>query len=54
MAKPYSIELRERVVTAVEKGGPSRHKAASRFGVGISTAITWVRRFRRAGSVAPG
>jgi transposase len=54
MAKPYSIELRERVVTAVEKGGPSRREAASWFGVGISTAITWVRRFRRTGSVAPG
>jgi putative transposase len=24
------------------------------FGVGINTAITWVRRFRQTGSVAPG
>jgi putative transposase len=54
MAKPYSVDLRERVVRAVEKGGLSRREAASRFGVGISTAITWVRRFRRTGSVAPG
>ena len=54
MAKPYSVDLRERVVAAVEKGGLSRREAASRFGVGISTAIAWVRRFRTTGSVAPG
>ncbi len=54
MAKPYSMDLRERVVWAVEEGGLSRRQAASRFGVGISTAINWVRRFRETGSVAPG
>ena len=54
MSKPYSVDLRERVVRAVEKGGLSRREAASRFGAGISTAIIWVRRFRRTGSVAPG
>jgi transposase len=54
MAKPYSVDLRERVVSAVETGGLSRRDAASRFGVGISTAIAWVRRFRQTGSVSPG
>jgi transposase len=54
MAKPYSMDLRERVVAAVEKEGLSRHEAASRFGVGASTAINWVRRFQDTGSVAPG
>src|SRR6266849_5235732 len=54
MAKPYSVDLRERVVAAVEKGGLSWREAASQFGVGISTAIAWVRRFRTTGSVAPG
>src|SRR6202008_4294043 len=39
---------------AVEKEGLSRHEAASRFGVGASTAINWVRRFQDTGSVAPG
>lgn len=52
--RPYSIDLRERVVTAVESGGMSRHQAAAHFGVGISTAINWVRRWRETGSVAPG
>ena len=31
MAKPYSMDLRERVVAAVEQGGLSRHAAALRL-----------------------
>jgi len=54
MARPYSMDLRERVVGAVEEGGLSRNEAAARFGIGISTAINWVRRFKDTGSVAPG
>jgi putative transposase len=54
MGKPYSMDLRERVVAAVERDGLSRNAAARRFGIGISTAINWVRRFRERGSVAPG
>lgn len=54
MSKPYSMDLRERVVAAVESGGLSRNEAARRFGIGISTAINWVRRFQETGSVAPG
>jgi len=54
MGRPYSIDLRERVVAAVETGGMSCNQAAVQFGVGISTAINWVRRKRETGSVAPG
>ena len=54
MAKPYSMDLRERVVAAVERDGMSRHAAAARYGVATSTAIKWVRRVRTTGSVAPG
>ena len=43
MGKPYSMDLRTRVVAAVE-GGLSRNEAAQRFNVAISTAINWVRR----------
>jgi putative transposase len=53
MAKPYSMDLRERVVEAVERDGLSRNQAAARFGVAISTAIDWVNRYRQTGSVAP-
>jgi putative transposase len=54
MGKPYSMDLRERVVAAVEQEGMSRQAAAARYGVAPSTAINWVRRFREKGSVAPG
>src|SRR6478752_7557893 len=54
MGRPYSMDLRERVVAAVDKGGLSCHRAAAQFGVGVNTAILWVRRFRETGSVAPG
>lgn len=53
MGKPYSMDLRTRVVVAVA-GGMSRNQAARRFGVAISTAINWVRRKEETGSVAPG
>lgn len=45
MARPYSRDLRERVVRAVENG-LSRRKAAAVFGVGIATVIAWVRVWR--------
>lgn len=51
MAKPYSEDLRTRVVAAVE-GGLSRRQAAALFDLGISTVVHWVRRFRDTGSVA--
>jgi putative transposase len=53
MAKPYSIDLRERAVAAVLRDGLSRHESAARFGVAPSTVINWVRRFRQTGSLAP-
>ena len=53
MGKPYPLELRKRVVAAVESG-LSRNQAAKQFGIGISTAIGWVERLRKTGSVAPG
>lgn len=54
MARPYSIDLRERVVAAVVDGGLSRRQAAVHFDVAISTVIRWVRQFHDTGSVAPG
>jgi putative transposase len=54
MGKPYSIDLRERLVAVVNTGGMSCHQAAKQFGVGISTAINWVRRLRETGRVASG
>lgn len=39
---------------AVERDGLSRREAAARFGLGVSTVISWLRRYRDTGSVCPG
>lgn len=54
MARPYSMDLRERVLRSVEVEGMSRRGTAARFGLGVSTVIKWVRRARDLGSVRPG
>ncbi|HKN26454.1 MAG TPA: hypothetical protein VJY34_00635 [Roseiarcus sp.] len=36
------------------KSGLSRHRAAAQFWLGVSTVVTWVRRFQETGSAAPG
>ncbi len=51
MPKPYSRDLRERVVRAVE-ARTSCHEAAAAFEVSPSSAIRWVARWRQTGSVA--
>ena len=48
MGRTLSEDLRSRVVGAVE-GGLSRRAAAKRFGVGVATAIRWVRVFHATG-----
>ena len=52
MVRPYSIDLRERVVAAVEAGDTCRAVAA-RFGVSVASVVKWSQRFRATGSVAP-
>jgi len=49
MARPYSQDLRDRVIDAVLRGGMSRRGAAARFGIGESVGIKWVERFERTG-----
>ena len=53
MARPLSIDLRERVVAAVLSGESCRSVAA-RFKVAISSVVKWSQRHRATGSVAPG
>lgn len=53
MARPLSIDLRARVVAAMEAGESCR-AVASRFGIAISTAVKWSQRRRATGSVSPG
>jgi transposase len=51
MARAYSQDLRDRVIDAALSGSAARH-AAARFGVGIATAIRWVRQARETGDRA--
>ena len=48
MAKALSIDLRERVIAAVNEG-MSRREAATRFGVSASSAIRWCALERETG-----
>jgi transposase len=50
MGRPYSLDLRERVVTAA--AATSRRQAAARFGVGKATAIRWMAALTATGTVA--
>ena len=52
MPRPLSLDLRERIVEAVEVGS-SRREAAEQFAVSVSCAIKLVQRWERTGSVAP-
>ena len=52
MGKPYSLDLRERVMAAIE-GGMSTRAAAARFSIGIATAGAWARLKRATGDVHP-
>ena len=51
MPKPYSIDLRGRVIEEVETGA-SRREAAERYGISPSVVVIWVQRFEETGSVA--
>lgn len=53
MARAYSLDLRERVVAAIESGLSTR-QAAARFLIGIATAGSWARLKRSRGDVRPG
>lgn len=48
MTRPYSSDLRERVVEAVEEGA-TRAEAAERFGVSVATAVRWHQSWRNEG-----
>jgi transposase len=52
MGRPYSEDLRSRMVAAVE-GGMSRNAVAKHFAVSVSCVVKLMQRFRRTGSIAP-
>ena len=52
MTRPYSLDLRERMVRAVE-GGASRRATAAKFEVSPSCVVKLVQRWRHKGTLAP-
>ena len=52
MPKPYSLDLRERVLSYVDEGH-SRRAAAAQFRVSVSFVVNLVKAFRVRGSLAP-
>ena len=51
MARPYSLDLRERVVASVEAGNSCR-TVADIFGVSVASVVKWAQRARSTGSAA--
>lgn len=51
--KPYSLDLRERVVSAIEKGDSSFRKVAERFAVSKNCVERWVTQQRTEGHLIP-
>jgi transposase len=52
MVRPYGIELRQRVLGAIDRGMSAR-AAAARFSVAPSLAIKWHQQWRAEGSLDP-
>lgn len=52
MTRPYSNDLRARVVDAILDGDSCR-VVADRFGIAVSTVVKWSQRYRETGSVVP-
>lgn len=49
MVRPYSLDLRDRVVRRVEAGHAAREVAAT-FGVSVASVVKWSQRKRQTGS----
>jgi transposase len=51
--RPYSLDLRQRVIAALDAGEGTQPEIAARFRVSVSFITRLLRRRRRTGSVAP-
>jgi putative transposase len=53
MVKPYSLDLRQRLIASVEEDGLSCREAARRYRVSASSAVKWVAAFHDTGRTGP-
>jgi transposase len=53
MPKPYSLDLRQKVINAIELGGMKKSEASAVFGLSRNTIDLWLKRKAATGSIAP-
>jgi transposase len=53
MPKPYSCDLRVRVIELIEAGS-SRREAAELYGISASVVVIWAQRWKQTGSISLG
>jgi transposase len=53
MPKPYSLDLRQKVINAIELDGMKKSEASAVFGISRNTIDLWLKRKAATGSVAP-
>ena len=51
MAAPYSIDLREKVLTKYESGDYTQEEIANLFSIGISSVKRWLKKKRETGDI---
>lgn len=51
--KPYSLDLRERVLAMARQGAVSQAKVAAHFRVSLATVENWLRLWRKTNEIAP-
>ena len=53
MPKPYSLDLRQKVINAIELDGMRKSEASRVFGISRNTIDLWLKRKAATGSLAP-
>lgn len=53
MAAPYSVDLRQKILLALEEGGKSQREVAELFHVSLTFVETLLRRMRAGDGIAP-
>jgi transposase len=53
MPKPYSLDLRQKVIDAIELDGMKKSEASAVFGISRNTIDLWLKRKAATGGLAP-
>ena len=53
MPKPYSVDLRERIIKAYADGGDSQENIAKKYQIGRSTVVRYWKQYQEKGHIEP-